>query len=206
MSAKDSGSWICRRWVHTYTSRLPDEVAAERRDEIVSDLWEHHQESVAAGRSELCHNLEVIERVLSGIPADLSWRRAIQQSRTRPATGDPMTTQQPTPPSTLVLVVVAGLGIIAPFPFLQLLATGLRAAEILWVLGSVALAGLLATGLVLRLRGINPIVSTVLMSVGALAPSVAWFWLPPVYLLTLAVIVTALVTARNRPIAHPRPV
>lgn len=38
--------------------------------------------------------------------------------------------------------------------------------------------------------------------VGAFAPTAAWFWMPPVYLLTLAVVGTALFTARNRPTVH----
>lgn len=205
MSINGPGHWIGRRWVHLYTGRLPPDHAQQRRDEIYSDLWEHHDYSVRSGHSQRRHNLEVIERVLSGIPADLSWRRGIHRSLARPDTGDPMSTEQTVPRSTLALIIVAGPAIIAPFPFLALLGTGLKSAEILWVLGSVALAAILAVGLALRVRGRNPIVSTVLLVVGAFAPSAAWFWLPPVYLLTLAVIVTALATARNRPAVHPSP-
>lgn len=114
-----------------------------------------------------------------------------------------MSTNQSIPHSTLALIIVASIGIIAPFPFLALLGTGLKTAELLWVLGSIALAGVLAGGLALRLRGRNPIISTVLLVVGAFAPSAAWFWMPPVYLLTLAVIGMALFTARNRPTVNP---
>lgn len=203
MTTGGAGSWICRRWIATYTRRLPDQIAEQRRDEIISDLWEHHQDSALAGRHKLRHNLDVIERVLSGIPADLSWRRGIQRSRPRPDTGDPMTTEHELPRSTLALIIVAGLGMIAPFPFLALLGTGLKTAEILWVLGSIALAAVLAAGLVLRLRGRNPVVSTVLLLVGAFAPTTAWFWMPPVYLLTLAIITITLLTARSRPTAEP---
>lgn len=203
MTTRGAGARICRWWVETYTRRLPAEIAGQRREEILSDLWEHHQDSAKAGRRELRHNLDVIERVLSGIPADLSWRRGIQGSYTRPNTGDPMSTKQSIPRSTLVLIIVAGIGIVAPFPFLALLGTGLKTAEILWVLGSIALAGVLAAGLALRLRGRNPILSTVLLIVGAFAPTAAWFWLPPVYLLTLAVIGIALFSARNQPTVNP---
>ena len=200
MSTDDPGARFARRWVGVYTSRLPPRHAVERRNEILSDLWEHHTDAVQAGRSRLRHNLEVIERVLSGIPADLSWRRGIQQSHQRLDTGDPMTNQQSTPRSTTVLIAVAGLGIIAPFPFVALLGTGLRSRELLWVLGSFALAAVLAVGLGLRLRTQRPVTSTGLLLVGAFAPSLAWFWLPPVYLVTVAIMVVAVYTARNEPI------
>ena len=196
---------IGRRWVRIYTSRLPADDAEQRRAEIHSDLWEHHSDSVRSGHGQLRHNLEVIERVLSGIPADLSWRRGIQRSQLRPDEGDPMTSQQTSDRSIIALVIVAGLGMVAPTPFLILLATGLETAEVLWVLGSASLAAILATGLVLRLNGGRPVFSTVLLVLGAFAPSTAWFWLPPVYLLTAAIIVTALLTVRKRPTIQPSP-
>ncbi len=52
-------------------------------------------------------------------------------------------------------------------------------------------------GIVLRER--RPTVSTVLLVVGSLAPSVAWYWLPPVYLLTIAIAAAALLSARVDP-------
>ena len=55
----------------------------------------------------------------------------------------------------------------------------------------------------LRLLADKPVLSTTLLVVGAFAPSAAWFWLPPVYLLTAAVVIIALVTSQNRPIAQP---
>jgi hypothetical protein len=205
MSIDGLGPRLGRGWVRIYTSRLPTGQAVQRRDEILSDLWEHRDHSVRSGHGRLRHDLEVIERVLSGIPADLSWRRGIQRSQVRPDTGDPMTTQRAIPRSTQALIIAAGLAIAAPFPFLALLGTGLGTAEVLWVLGSIALAGILAVGLTLRLRTRRPLVSTGLLVVGAFAPSAAWFWMPPVYLLTAAVIVTALLTIRSRPLAPAGP-
>ncbi|MDH3302831.1 MAG: hypothetical protein OES24_20220 [Acidimicrobiia bacterium] len=202
MRTDDLGARFAQYWVRVYTSRLPLDDAADRRNEIRSDLWEHRIDAIQAGRSRLRHNLDVIERVLSGIPADLSWRRGIQQSHRRLDTGDPMTTQQTIPRSTAALIAVASLGIVAPFPFLALLGTGLKAQERLWILGSVALAAILAGGLALRLRTRRPVLSTLLLAVGAFAPSSAWFWLPPVYLVTAAIIIVAVFTARNEPIVH----
>jgi hypothetical protein len=36
--------------------------------------------------------------------------------------------------------------------------------------------------------------------VGAFAPSSAWFWLPPVYLVTASIIIVAVFTAGNEPV------
>jgi hypothetical protein len=41
------------------------------------------------------------------------------------------------------------------------------------------------------LRGRRPMVSTLIV-VGAVAPALAWFWLPPTYLLSLAIVLAAL--------------
>lgn len=116
-----------------------------------------------------------------------------------------MTTQQGISLPNATLIVVAGLGIVAPFPFLALLGTGLKTQELLWVLGCVALAAILALGLSLRFKTRRPVVSTALLMVGAFAPSLAWFWLPPVYLVTAAIMIVALVTARSDPIMQAPP-
>ena len=114
-----------------------------------------------------------------------------------------MTTQQhDIPRSTVALIITAGLGIIAPFPFLALLGSELGTAELWWILGSISLAGLLALGLIVRLRTNRPLASTALLIVGAFAPSAAWCWIPPVYLLTAAVIIIAVATIRTPALPH----
>ena len=79
---------LCLRWVEWYTRGLPRDVADRRRAEIVSDLWEHEQDASRAGLADLAISVEVLGRVLSGVPADLSWRRAVgRRPRTRPVNG-----------------------------------------------------------------------------------------------------------------------
>ncbi|MFF2275611.1 hypothetical protein [Agromyces sp. NPDC058126] len=57
-------------WCRWYTAELPDEVAAERRAELASDLFEERANSGAgAGAS-------ILGRAVRGIPADLAWRGA----------------------------------------------------------------------------------------------------------------------------------
>lgn len=57
---------VLDRWVRMYTLGLPRSVAAERRSEVLSDVWE---ERAAGGRP-----LDVLRRAVAGAAADLSWR------------------------------------------------------------------------------------------------------------------------------------
>jgi hypothetical protein len=59
-----------RAWTHMYTWRLSPRTAEARRAEIESDLWE----SVADTRSESAAAIEIVGRLLRGIPDDLRWR------------------------------------------------------------------------------------------------------------------------------------
>jgi hypothetical protein len=71
------GERLALWWVDRYTRGLADDVRAERRAEIASDVWEHR---VAAG-SEPAVELAIASRCLRGVPADLSWRRAMARGR-----------------------------------------------------------------------------------------------------------------------------
>jgi hypothetical protein len=61
---------IVLAWVRLYTRGLPDAVAADRRDELASDLWE--QEVAADGRGGT--GLSMLWRMARGVPADVAWR------------------------------------------------------------------------------------------------------------------------------------
>lgn len=205
MSADGPGARLARRWVGLYTLGLPPDQAEQRRDEIRSDLWEHHDDSIRCGHGRLRHNLLVFERLLSGIPADLSWRRGIQRSRRQPAARHLGATRPTTLRSGLALVVMAALGIAPSLGNLALLGTGLQDHDLLWILGSITLAGMLTAGLALRLTARMPGLATVLLLIGAFAPTVAWFWLPPVYAATATIAILALVTGRVPPVRQNGP-
>lgn len=81
MNASDPVSAIVVGWTATYTRRLPREIAQARRDEIASDLWE--QRADAAGRSSARAALEIVRRMLVGIPADLVWRHHKRRAAAR---------------------------------------------------------------------------------------------------------------------------
>lgn len=69
--------WAVRlvsRWTAYYTRDLDSLLAAERRDELASDLWEHGVASEARGASGAATGASILWRAARGIPADLSWR------------------------------------------------------------------------------------------------------------------------------------
>jgi uncharacterized protein (TIGR03435 family) len=63
---------VVRAWTALYTWRMPPALREERRAEIDSDLWEFQQD--ANGDRGLGPALQVLFRLLAGIPDDLGWR------------------------------------------------------------------------------------------------------------------------------------
>ncbi len=199
MSAKGVGPRISAQWTRWYTRRLPSHVAAGRQVEIDSDLWEQRTDSEESSQSRTRFNFAVIGRTLAGVPADLTWRRGVLQSQPlRPALGTRIHDR-----SDQLVVVLAAIGSLPSTMLLPLLAMvgseegGASRGEVLWVLGAVALAGLLIAGLILRVRQTRPRLATAMLVLGAPAPSLAFFWLPPIYLLSLGILGTALASASS---------
>jgi hypothetical protein len=193
MSLSGTGPRMCAAWVRWYTRRLPADVAAARRDELASDVWEHAADACQARRSGWAIDVEVIGRVLSGVPADLSWRRGVLRSQRRPEQGARMHLHRfrNLADKTLLALVAVGAAIgVTLVPFLIGSVAASNVAEVVWAAGAAVLAGMLVVGMVLR--GRRPVMSTTLLVVGAAAPALAWFWLPPTYLLSLAIVLAAL--------------
>ena len=80
------GGEVVRRWVDAYTRGLPSEARAARQDEIDDDLWCQLEESVVLGRSARSLRVEILLRLLLGLPADISWR--LSQAGVRTAKGE----------------------------------------------------------------------------------------------------------------------
>jgi hypothetical protein len=59
-------------WAGWYTRDLEPTTAAERRDEIASDVWE--QVAGQADRPATALAASIVSRVVRGAPADLAWR------------------------------------------------------------------------------------------------------------------------------------
>lgn len=201
MNRGGAGAQVCRWWVGRYTRACPPDVARPRAEEIESDLWEHCEDAKRRGVSRLGHDVDVFRRVLSGVPADLSWRREVLRSRPRSSSeGVPVMsrTRRFASASTIVVAALATLPALSLWPLLGTGGSGaLSGREIAWIIGATALGFVLLAGMVLRAREQAPRLGTALLVVGGPAPAMAWFWLPPLYVLSLLVIVLALVT-------HPR--
>lgn len=65
---------ITRSWASTYTSGLPEDTRAERREEIDSDLWDHKRLADLEREPANGTAVQILARVALGIPADLLWR------------------------------------------------------------------------------------------------------------------------------------
>src|SRR5207244_5328182 len=63
---------IVYAWTRLYTWRLPPRDRDDRQREIMSDLWESHEDSDRRRRMGL--SAHVLGRMIAGIPDDLLWR------------------------------------------------------------------------------------------------------------------------------------
>lgn len=185
------GDRAATAWTRSYTRGLPDEAAERRREEIASDLFEHGH---AEGRTP-AQQAEVLGRVLWGIPADLSWRRAARVPRERRlVTGETMTLRKATFVAFVIYALFelwAGVGIIGG-GYWQ------------WGLPLLAGSGLMVLGL--RQRDDAPRRSTILLIVGAAIPVVNLFWMAVIFLpvaLLLSWMAIATEPGRRDPVVAP---
>jgi hypothetical protein len=166
-SFEDLAARVVRRWVRRYTRGLDPAVREVRRAEIESDVWEHRREAAAAGLRPRQTGLEILARMVLGMPADIGWRRAMPRAEELGVEAD-MDNRIPTVWMVPAAIVAAGLnlvlgiagwdpGWIPPQPSVDPFAV---------VLVVVGVAGLI--GVVLRNR--LPKVSGLLMLSGAWAP------------------------------------
>ena len=79
------------RWCDWYTRGLDEGVARGRRDEILSDLWEHARWAERRNEAPNVTSRVILSRAVLGVVADLNWRRA-QRRRAR-LNGGPIATR-----------------------------------------------------------------------------------------------------------------
>jgi hypothetical protein len=159
---------LVRQWVGLYTRGLPGQVRQDRRDEIDSDLWSQARDAEAPGHSERSVAVEILVRLLLGIPADLSWR--IERNRLAHGAAVPQTSAKISVRPVALMAIFGGAGwVIWPIP---LAIVGGTWAWLLWVLGTLAMA-LATMGLILsvqdRIRPGLAVVSALGTSIGALS-------------------------------------
>jgi hypothetical protein len=206
VSTADRTAALVAWWVATYTRRLPAEVAARRRAELASDLWEQRAHGRAVGARAAAVALSILGRMAAGIPADLRWRHqqlAAAEGRPRHPEGQPL-------PRALAqswwLVLAALLGMLE---VVVGIGTALQANSGAGILlpgdpgSSARRAAIITAGGLLALWGIAQrrrarVAGDLLIAVGTL-PLVAWLWVggPTVIvsLVALTVIVAAVVQA-----------
>jgi hypothetical protein len=173
------------RWTALYTRGLARPVAERRREEIASDLFEHAA-AVGDGRAQ---QRNVLGRVLWGIPADLSWRRAARASQPRVRrTGATMNLRRVT---LAVLAAVVAFLVWAGIGTLHTEGAGLKYTALFAL--AVAMVG---AGIALRDRA--PVAAAALMLVGAAAPMAIFYWMAPVFLPGFLVVATLVVLNQLR--------
>ena len=67
---------LARRWVAAYTSALPPADRERRRLELESDVWEQRRDGSLATVAASTVGWQVLQRLVTGVPADLTWRFA----------------------------------------------------------------------------------------------------------------------------------
>lgn len=174
-----------RRWASLYTRGLPADLRAARRDELESDLWEHTHWSTTEGRRPSRIALEITERLVAGMAADLLWRfehRGAQPHTTRPLGGGNMARLMKNYGMVALTLALAlftisiSIGVVA-------FDDGKRwQAAILFVGGILMLGGLIAVRS--GLRGGRPAVA-----LGAIVPGLLGVWTVVLPIVTLAILI-----------------
>ncbi len=65
---------LTRAWTAAYTRGLPEAVRAQRQEEIDCDLWEHQRLADFERAPTSGTAVEMLLRLVLGVPADLAWR------------------------------------------------------------------------------------------------------------------------------------
>jgi hypothetical protein len=104
------------RWCDWYTRDLDERVARERRDEILSDLWEHAGWAERRNEAPDATSRAIIGRAIFGAVSDLSWRRAQRRrDRVEGAPAEPGTARTALPLAFTVASLVLAFGLLALF-------------------------------------------------------------------------------------------
>jgi hypothetical protein len=64
---------VVRAWVRCYTAAAPAPWRAVRRDELAADVHDHLADLAERGAGGPLAALEILRRLVLGVPADLSW-------------------------------------------------------------------------------------------------------------------------------------
>ncbi len=192
----DAAARVARMWVGFYTGWVSAEAAERRRDEITSDLWEQSTDAHENGHSSAVVNAVIVHRVVTGIPADLSWVHTQRRLRSRPTErrSSLMTTTKEFVRTSWWVVTAA---LVAAFYVWggvhNLLEDGQPYVDQVPVLGALALAIVIG----IFLRGSRPRAAAGLIAVAS-APAALIIWFPLVMVLAVVTIVGAVLELLGR--------
>jgi hypothetical protein len=190
-----------RSWSRWYTRGLPAELGAARRDELTSDLYEHRAEARDTGASQRRVSLEIVARLIEGVPADLSWRRA-QRSRARSITMATNGSSRGYPLwLTIALFVMGGLALAMSLSSVIGAIVEAEQGMALWAFLLFLVGTSIVAGLLLTNRA--PRTSVALVALGAVGFGLTTYWM--VVTVVVGVVVAAAAVLSVPRVVGPRP-
>jgi len=191
---------VTRAWSATYTRGLPQDLRAERREEIDSDLWEQQWLAARRGDPAFGTATEVLTRMLLGVISDITWR--VQAGAPARADRGIMTHEAP-----YVRGLVAAGVVLALFPVLIGVGSIFNdfgdGGNSVWLEGSLtALSGAaMAVGLLISRR--NPLLGIGLVVIGVTTIGFVWPWML-VTTIPIGIAIVAIAFFRARQTGWPR--
>ena len=193
---------MTRSWVTLYTSGLPRELRDGRRAEIDSDIWEHQRTAEFLDQPPGGTALQLLARLLLGLPSDLTWRleagNSVQNERS-------ISMNESGTMRSLVVVgvvvalflIVTGIGAVVGALVQGDLASGQAAFGAISVLAGAAVG----SGLLTSRR--NPLLGIGLVAAGAITVAAAWYWML-VITIPVGIAMVAIAFFRARQTGWPR--
>lgn len=165
---------LIRAWTGTYTRGLPAELRAQRREEVDCDLWEQQRLADLELEPVTGTAVEVILRLVLGVPADVLWRLEAGASA---RSGKVTQVNESLMMRGLLTIALA----IAAFPLIIgiLVFVGLNGdmsdSDRAWFGPiQIAIGSTIICGLVMSLR--RPVLGIGLVAAGVIAISALWYW------------------------------
>jgi hypothetical protein len=204
---------LTRWWVRLYTKGLPPQTRDARRAEMESDLWEQGEDAGANGSQPDETALQVLVRLLLGIPADLSWRLEAGR-RSGAAKGTTILGMSKSMGAAMLQKGLLGLTVLLAALYIAGgvgFTVGYVSGSLDWEVSALEAvyfgaipftsAAMILLGLFISKR--SPWLGTSLVAIGAVAMTALWFWLFFI-LVPLTIVVIAFAVFRARRLTQER--
>jgi len=193
---------MTRSWVAVYTSGLPRELRDGRRAEIDSDLWEHRQIAELTEEPQGETALQLLARLVLGVPSDLMWRlesgHSVRNERSISMNeSGAMRSLVAVGVVVALFLVVTGIGAVVDSLVQGDLASGQAGFGAISVLAGAAVG----SGLLTSRR--NPLLGIGLVAAGAITVAAAWYWML-VITIPVGIAMVAIAFFRARQTGWPR--